>query len=226
MARDRKHGFCRFIKWFIIAINTVMLISGICMIVVGFYARFCHGKYVDDLNTTFENLPWALVGLGAIMAGVSFIACCGAWMESRCALSLFLAVMFFIMLAQVAIAVCAFVEHDKIPGYVDDAWHNDMSDDQIIDVEKEFKCCGYTNSTDRGVQCDPSWTKPCEDDVISTMKNAALALGFTALIVFGVQLIAFACPLGFCCDLQFRVKDTFEEKKTLLRAKHANKYRV
>jgi len=182
-------------KWFLVTVNSILFIVGIAEFGVGIYAMN------SNSNTwTGSGLANFAIGMGAVVAFISFLGCCGARKENRCMLWIYSFILFWIVLVQTSgLTVCA-IGSSYTKEFLSTCWDN-LDEADISKIEDAYDCCSFDgNSTDATptdksdyqfcIGAHPTWTETCWDkvhsDVESNFKSISIAAGFVlvAQIIF------------------------------------------
>jgi len=123
-------------------------------------------EYVKVVNeatdsTAFNTALYLLIVVGVFIFLIGFLGCCGACKESGCMLKSYAAAMIFIIILQVAAAICAAVFHGKVGEEVKDFMadevkskvgnnNEDVSTITYNVVQMQLKCCGGNDFKDYG----------------------------------------------------------------------------
>merc|ERR1719285_271033 len=133
--------------------------------------------------------------IGACVAFIAFLGCCGAFKESKCLLWIYAFMLFWIILAQsVGLTICAIGE-TYTEDFLEDCWEHLSANDQAK-IEDEYKCCSFNgNSTDSTtadqeayISCvhdNPSYVTSCWEkvhgEVSHNLKTITIAVGIVVV---------------------------------------------
>eukprot|EP01120_Amphizonella_sp_Union-15-10_P004260 TRINITY_DN14893_c0_g1_i1.p1 TRINITY_DN14893_c0_g1~~TRINITY_DN14893_c0_g1_i1.p1 ORF type:complete len:227 (-),score=18.31 TRINITY_DN14893_c0_g1_i1:98-778(-) len=199
------------IQYSLVFINVLFFIIGILLISLGGVGLL---KSIPLIS--IPSLATGLMILGAVVLLITFFGCCGAYCQSRFVMIVYIAVLIIIVIIQVSIAIAASVASHKVETTAQLLWEKANPSDKIA-FEKEFKCCGFANTTDSpGSNCtNLNVTLGCyqavKDIITSKMKVIEITAG--VLAAFEVVGLIFAIVL---CRLLPR-KDRFAEEVQVLR---------
>lgn len=140
----------------LIAFNFVFVLIGLAGIVAGAIIKI---KYDDYMNLTSKNVGSVsilLIAVGGIIFVISFFGCCGAVKKNTTMLTIFIILLFLVLILEIAGAITAYVYKGKLKGYVEDGmdyamdkYNTSSKYRKAFDtVQKELKCCGKTNASD------------------------------------------------------------------------------
>ncbi|KAG8042763.1 hypothetical protein G9C98_005403 [Cotesia typhae] len=147
------------IKYLLFIFNFIFTLCGLALIIpaVIIYVN------IKDVSTEMqENVIFpviAIIIIGSIIFVIAFFGCCGAIRDSHCMIVTFAILLLTILVAQIAIAILAFI---KLKGFdrqsfdntyeemFNDYWKEDKKEDRIfIDlVQTALSCCGIEGPGD------------------------------------------------------------------------------
>ncbi len=101
-------------KCWLVTYNFLLLLMGAALMCVGIWQYFddktrSHLDTFKNLEETHHLMDYLIYGamiVGAIVFAISFLGCCGALVESKCLLGVFMACLLIIMCAE----VCSFIQ--------------------------------------------------------------------------------------------------------------------
>jgi len=182
-------------KYFLCTVNSILFIVGVAEFGVGVYAISSNsGTWTGSYIAKFA------IAMGAVVAFISFLGCCGASRENRCMLWLYSFILFWIILIQTSgLTVCT-VGSTHTKEFLSTCWDH-LDDSDISKIEDAYDCCSFDgNSTDATptdksdyLNCTsehPTWTQSCwekaHSDVESNFRSVSIAIGFVlvAQIIF------------------------------------------
>ncbi|XP_053333490.1 tetraspanin-1-like [Clarias gariepinus] len=157
------------LKVLMVIINSAILIAGGITAIIGFLIE-TKGKTVLELlknnNEIFSDFaPWfnatySLIAIGAVLAFMGFLGCCGAYCEDKCMLMIYFIIIFAVFVAEVLAAVLLLLHQSKaevllnnIRTQVAKNIKENYGKNNIItkpwnETMDLMKCCGYNNYTD------------------------------------------------------------------------------
>lgn len=190
--------------------NLAVLIIGALLIGFGAYT-LKKGVATNELSVTSSQISIGFVVIGSLVVVLSFLGCCGAWIESRFLLGIFLLLLFLLMLAEFGIAIGAYVRRNEMDDILKDAWEG-SSVETKKDIEKNFECCGWIDPREVERNCTaPNNNQVCSDKVIDSVKSGLLAMGILGIIVAIMQIFALCFGGCFLCCCMKRSTDDDEE---------------
>jgi len=154
-------------KILLITFNLVFLVSGLAIVILSFTAS--HPASFDELVKGFKSVNHIFLGVGITISIISFIGCCGAWMENKCMLNLFLILLVVILITEGSVGTYAYVKRGTIKKSVKDEGmkllkqNNTASWDVFDNIQKPFKCCGMDGADDYTNNKIPVPKSCCED---------------------------------------------------------------
>jgi len=144
-----------FLKLIVFFFNFLFVLLSVAVITLATIAwNHTHDErdFVTDAGTVFI---FVIVSASIVLA-ISFLACCGALLESYCMLTLFS----YIVGAAVILQICAGVFVYRFKGevqkeiikagdtFVSEYSANNISKNIIDEVQSKYQCCGITKLTD------------------------------------------------------------------------------
>lgn len=156
--RDRTY-ISLWVKYTMFAFNFLFWIVGGIMVAIGFWAFW--DKYTTygeiRVKTAFDvilDLSIVLMIVGAVVFIISFAGCVGALRENTCLLKFYSICLTVIFLAELAIAITAFVFPNKIQELINkelsreliEKYRDDDNLRNLIDeFQKQYQCCGVSD---------------------------------------------------------------------------------
>jgi CD63 antigen len=214
----------KILKYLLFFFNFLFFILGTVLIIVG--SLVVAGKISSIETINFVNtVGWLCIALGIIIFLISFCGCCGACMESRVLLVIYLIFVVLSTILAFAFAICAAVMKGKINDSIDELIKKAVNEYDKKDKMKEvmdgfqtgFKCCGISGKSDwdsRGTipdSCKKSNTpndyydKGCASTVIEFIKSKfSIFLG----VLFGVAFFQFLIVVSASCVCHAIGKDS------------------
>ncbi|MCJ8748080.1 hypothetical protein PDJAM_G00161030 [Pangasius djambal] len=157
------------LKILMVVFNSAILLAGVATVIIGVLVEISRKHVLGVLDNVKDispklaplaNAGYLLIAVGAIIAFMGFLGCCGACCENKCMLMLFFIIILIVFVAEVVAAVLALIYQptaEKLLGEIREkvaksirenygqkdvitiAWNETMS---------LMKCCGYNNYTD------------------------------------------------------------------------------
>ncbi|XP_052772415.1 tetraspanin-33-like [Mya arenaria] len=147
------------LKYAIFFFNFVLWLCGVLMIAIGVWAFIEKNKYyyqqIETIYDIFLDLSILLIIVGGFIFIVSFAGCVGALRENLCFLRVFYGSIILVVIAEVTVAVLAFVYKDSVhkvlTGILEEGMIQRYQDDEdaLMDwAQENIKCCGIKNYKD------------------------------------------------------------------------------
>lgn len=208
-------------KVLILVGNLLIMAIGIAAIATGIYTKIEIGN--NDLGSSgTEAFNLAPIGLILVGFAVVFLGALGLWgaaKESRGSLGFYLLLTAIIILAQFALGLYGAVKffnhnaNNTLSQVLEESW-DAAPDNSRADIEKAFKCCGWSNTTDNPGTSNCTYTISCETQVVDFIhKNlvilVATLIGFLIIQVFWWFLS--------CCFFRAVGRVKREENQSLLK---------
>jgi hypothetical protein len=161
-------------KLVLFVVNVVFWLTGVFLLGVGIWSltdanfqRIWSGLADSTLASRIPNvqaIAFLIIAMGVAMFVFGFAGCCGAFNESRCLLSIYILLMGFVMIAELAVAIVVFVFRSKMPDALQKSltegvrelitgWpdKNDAKapfNQFFLPFQYDVGCCGSNNYTD------------------------------------------------------------------------------
>ncbi|XP_056311307.1 tetraspanin 34a [Danio aesculapii] len=216
-----------FLKVMMFVFNGIIFLAGAAVLAVGIWVAVDRVsllgflEHIEDAPpelAQLANIGYLLIGVGAFLAIMGFLGCCGAVRESKCMLLTFFIIVLIIFLVEVAAAVVLFVFEplvqetlndigQKVAKSIKDNYGEDEAFSSIWNTTmNELKCCGYNNYTDfigsnfvaqtsmYPEKCCSSSSSPCDEraaetaDIEGCFKTLVKLIEDNALLLAGVAL--------------------------------------
>ncbi|XP_022083557.1 tetraspanin-1-like isoform X2 [Acanthaster planci] len=155
-------GCANCAKILLIVFNIVFFIVGIALLAVGIWV--VTSPYNLDIlsildNPILESGAYFIIALGAFIFVVSFLGCCGAWMENRLMLIIYFIIVLLIFIAQLIGCAVIIAYKDKVDAFVTNQLRKTMNNYEGEAAENKYsqgwnalqvllECCGTNNYTD------------------------------------------------------------------------------
>lgn len=155
-------GCANCAKILLIVFNIIFFIVGIALLAVGIWV--VTSPYNLDILSILDNPiissgAYFIIALGAFIFVVSFLGCCGAWMENRLMLIIYFIIVLAIFIAQLIGCAVIIAYKDKVDEFVTtrlettmNKYVNETSEDRYSvgwnALQTVLECCGTNNYTD------------------------------------------------------------------------------
>ncbi|XP_055387386.1 CD63 antigen isoform X2 [Condylostylus longicornis] len=144
----------RCIKWMLLVINFMFMVTGVLLILVGTTISTIFGDFSDFIDSHFFSPPALLVAVGIIMFGVSIFGCVGAIKHSTMLVNIYGCLMCLIFILEIAAAIAAFCLQSQIREMLIRTMRNAMekyetsTSDGIDFMQSGLECCGIYSYRD------------------------------------------------------------------------------
>lgn len=187
-------------------INLLFLGLGAVMIGIGVYA-------LNARTTEFagRNTIMTVIILGAIVAGIAFLGCCGAAFKSSWLLCFYALILIAVIIAQVVVASMLLADSNNADRWLVDGWKK-AKNDVRVDVQNQVDCCGLHefNDTYAGQPCPEHVTNTsatCFEKLKQEFRDSSMMLGIMVVVFAVIEL------LGVFFALYLRSSNKYEFKQ-------------
>jgi len=137
--------FATLQKWLIFIVNIILFIFGVVQIGISAYVLAAGTEslgFMADLLDDNDNAVKAVLAFGVILVMISFFACCGAMIESKCMLWIYAIILFFMIMGQAMTIAVVAVTVKYGDSVFEDLWQ-DLDEDDINSIEQAYQCCSF-----------------------------------------------------------------------------------
>lgn len=168
MGRNSSVSAC--LKVFLIVVNSLFLLLGAAVLIVGVYLFISPDvgllPKVEAGLKTLQSIRVTLVCCGCIILVVCLFGCVGSCKESSCLLTLYTVLISGVLIANIAIAVLAFLFKDEVKTFIKEPvkdamlrFYGNDSDftNGIDDIQRRFRCCDWHGPNSPGLFNSTPW---------------------------------------------------------------------
>lgn len=150
-------------KFFVFLFNFIFLLAGVAIIGIGSYMAIKMKDYFDFLSTS-DLAPgvgvssYIFIGIGVLVAIISFLGCWGACTDNKCMMGTFATIMAIILIAEIGVAITILIYKGKAQDIVEDAMKKGLQNygknetggvQKTLDkIQEQFTCCGIKSPED------------------------------------------------------------------------------
>lgn len=150
-------------KFFVFLFNFIFFLAGVAIIGIGSYMAIKMKDYFDFLSTS-DLAPgvgvssYIFIGIGVLVAIISFLGCWGACTDNKCMMGTFATIMAIILIAEIGVAITILIYKGKAQGIVEDAMTKGLQNygknetegvTRTLDkIQENFQCCGIKSPED------------------------------------------------------------------------------
>lgn len=190
----RAHYSC--IKVTLLILNTVFLIVGIILFAVGGYA---HSQLMEVSELVSTGLPIGIIILGVLIFLLSFFGCCGAIIENRLFLLIYIFILLALMICQIAIGGAAYHLAENIDIGLKEKW-DALSTAHKIEIQKQFDCCGFDDSRAPDDTHCLMTEPPCGSLIVDFYRTNITIIGVLGVIFGCLEIVGFCTAFVlYCC---------------------------
>jgi len=160
-----------------------------------------------------QDLPiattsYVIMFVGFLLAATSVIGVIGAWKKQRVMLTVYLFVIFALVLIEMCIGIYLyqFDSSDTINSLVEDKWFEEGEDarQKRIDYQDFFDCCGWNNIYDSraagyDTPCPRTNPDPCKDATLDWLEEFFTPVAITAIVFACLEFVSLFATLAMLC---------------------------
>ncbi|GJQ69544.1 hypothetical protein Trydic_g6643 [Trypoxylus dichotomus] len=147
------------IKYLVVLVNLIFWIAGFASIILAIWMLVDRTFYVSMAQdiSSYSISAYMLLIVGILLVIVAFLGTCGSLKESQCLLTSFAALLFVILVAEIAATIWAYMYANELEptvrSYVkstvqEEYWHNTDRQHTFDMIQRELKCCGTETPRD------------------------------------------------------------------------------
>uniref|UniRef100_A0A1B6GIS6 Tetraspanin n=1 Tax=Cuerna arida TaxID=1464854 RepID=A0A1B6GIS6_9HEMI len=144
------------IKYILVFFNFLFVVTGICLILVGWSINYIYFEYSEFLDAHFFSPGVLMIIIGILVFLVASFGCWGAYRESTCMITIFSVMLAVIFVLELSAGVSAYVLQEDIPQLLErtitEALNESASQNssaRMMDVlQSELHCCGVHSYKD------------------------------------------------------------------------------
>jgi CD63 antigen len=183
MGSDIKSCCENFWRTILFIFNFVFVVTGLALIGLGAYVQVQATKYLDFLGNQYTNTPVLFIVVGVVIFLIAFLGCCGAVKKNKCMVYTYSALLFIVLVAEIAAGIAAYVLKDALEARINQKMQMGMQNYGKDDyggvtttwdlVQRELECCGVNNATDwKSTDYNKTPDSCCQTDSIGCGENA------------------------------------------------------
>jgi len=215
-------------RLFVILTNTLTTLAGVILIGLGLYELAS-----PEVRFYSNVIPLATIILGVLVFLISVTGCFGAIAESKPILIMYFIILLILVIVQVIAAIVTLVDSQNVERVLDNAWEKAYQEHPAIirDIEDEYACCGFRNTTDRAIpkrtpeSCVESpwfgYNRPCLASLENSYRRHHTMLAVWGIILAIIQILALISAY-----LLIMFLPTPEERERIYRAEHERLVRI
>mmetsp|Transcript_12284 Transcript_12284/g.14534 ORF Transcript_12284/g.14534 Transcript_12284/m.14534 type:complete len:220 (-) Transcript_12284:164-823(-) len=212
-------------RYILIGVNIIFTACGLGIAAAGIFLLVQAEQLESDVEL-LQDLPitetsYVLMMLGFALAITSVIGAVGAFKKQRIMLTVYLFVIFALVLLQLCIGIYLYQydSSEAINTLVENKWFEEGADarQKRIDYQDFFECCGWNNIYDSRA---PGYDTPCGRVDPPTCKQATLdwlsvyftPVAIAAIVFASLEFVSLLATLAMLCN----AKDIEDEEDWLL----------
>jgi len=140
------------------SVNLIVMVIGCLMTAAGVSMLVTEHMYLDSIWYEFSMVSYFMLAAGLTTLVISFLACCGSLISSKCLLTTFALCIFCLIVGEITLGLMVYfqevdyksVTHTVIQEVVSKKYHKNNTQTVFYwDVfQKQFECCGYSGPID------------------------------------------------------------------------------
>merc|ERR1719427_2220938 len=146
----------QFLRLLVFLNNFLYWLLGLGFVAVSIWLLFdeqLYGQTLESKKADYFTGTYILLVLGALIATIRFLGCCGSWKESACMLGTFNAFLMIIFVAEICCGVFIYFQKDSISSIIEKSIDETVMKkyDQNVSaasmatfdkIQQELECCG------------------------------------------------------------------------------------
>ncbi|XP_011192839.1 CD63 antigen [Zeugodacus cucurbitae] len=137
----------KFITFFC---NLLFALSGLLILIVGAMVQLNYAHYSNFVSNHIWTVPIILIIVGATIAFICFLGCCGALKENSCMILSFAILAVIIFLFEIGLGIAGYVKHASLSDIMEEQFNSTMKEynerkenrDAWSLLQSEMDCCG------------------------------------------------------------------------------------
>ncbi|XP_065355542.1 CD63 antigen [Calliphora vicina] len=138
------------VKYLTFICNLLFALSGILILVVGAMVQFNYAHYSNFVGDHIWTAPIILMIVGAVVAFICFLGCCGALKENSCMILSFAILALVVFFFEIGLGIAGYIKHAGLQQIMEVQfnntmkYYNDREDyrDGWTLLQTEMDCCG------------------------------------------------------------------------------------
>ncbi|XP_014055245.1 tetraspanin-7 [Salmo salar] len=143
------------LKTFLISYSVIFWFTGVFLLAVGIWGKVNLEAYLKLTSETSTNMPYVLIGTGAIIVIFGLFGCFATCRGSPCMLKLYATFLILMFLVEFVAGVFGFLRHE-IKAVLGDAYKDavtnynttDPKSSEVDAIQRTFHCCGVNSYKD------------------------------------------------------------------------------
>ncbi|XP_034475349.1 CD63 antigen [Drosophila innubila] len=144
------------VKYLTFFCNLLFALSGLLILMVGAMVQLNYAHYSNFVSDHIWTAPIILMVVGAAVAFICFLGCCGALKENSCMILSFAILAVVIFLLEIGLGIAGYVKHSGLQQLMENQFnttmkhYNDREDyrDAWTLLQTELDCCGTYGPND------------------------------------------------------------------------------
>lgn len=144
------------VKYITFFCNLLFALSGLLILMVGAMVQLNYAHYSNFVSDHIWTAPIILMVVGAAVAFICFLGCCGALKENSCMILSFAILAVIIFLLEIGLGIAGYVKHSGLQQLMETQFNSTMKHykdredyrDAWTLLQNELDCCGTYGPND------------------------------------------------------------------------------
>ncbi|KAH8378257.1 hypothetical protein KR093_010447 [Drosophila rubida] len=144
------------VKYITFVCNLLFALSGLLILLVGAMVQLNYAHYSNFVSDHIWTAPIILMVVGAAVAFICFLGCCGALKENSCMILSFAILAVVIFLLEIGLGIAGYVKHSGLQQLMETQFNTTMKHYKERDdyrdawtlLQTELDCCGTYGPND------------------------------------------------------------------------------
>ncbi|EDW11969.1 CD63 antigen [Drosophila mojavensis] len=144
------------VKYITFFCNLLFALTGLLILLVGAMVQLNYAHYSNFVSDHIWTAPIILMVVGAAVAFICFLGCCGALKENSCMILSFAILAVIIFLLEIGLGIAGYIKHSGLPQLMETQFNTTMKNYKERDdyrdawtlLQTELDCCGTNGPND------------------------------------------------------------------------------
>ncbi|XP_013104944.1 CD63 antigen [Stomoxys calcitrans] len=144
------------VKYLTFFCNLLFALSGVLILLIGAMVQFNYAHYSNFVSDHIWTAPIILMVVGALVAFICFMGCCGALKENSCMILSFAILALIVFFLEIGLGIAGYIKHTGLRQIMETQFnatmeqYNERKDyrDAWSLLQTELGCCGIQGPND------------------------------------------------------------------------------